>query len=487
MIQLTNTLSRRKETFHPLKSGEVSLYTCGPTVYNFAHIGNLRGFLFYDTLRRTLQLSGYKVRHVMNVTDVGHLASDADEGEDKLEKGALREGKSVWEVASFYTEAFKHDMSLLGILAPNSYRDEQNGDSYARATSFIDSQIAMVSDLLKKGHAYKTQQGIYFDVESLPSYGELTGQKLEEKEIAVREEVVGDPEKKNAFDFALWFFTVGHFKNHSMRWDSPWGEGFPGWHLECSAIIHETLGDPIDIHTGGVDHIGTHHPNEMAQTEAAFGHPLAQYWLHNEFLHVDGGKMSKSKGNTYTLSDITAKGFSPMSFRLLILQAHYRSELNFTWESLEAAQNFLLRLYAWADTRFQPKPEVLPGTHILEASEKSERYWADMLTSMQDDLNSPAALAALTGLIDDLEQNGLHLTDIENYEDFLEQLDALFGLNFSARKDITDEQKKVISERVQVRINKDFAKSDQLRQKLKDQGIDVEDTSYGPVWRRNKI
>jgi cysteinyl-tRNA synthetase len=283
----------------------------------------------------------------MNVTDVGHLTSDADEGEDKLENGAARENKTVWEVADHYTQAFRHDVAALGILPPteNPHRSKNTaGDPYARATDFIPEQIAMIQALLDKNFAYKTNQAIYFDVAKLPNYGELSGQKLVDKETGARSNVVTDPHKHSPHDFAVWFFTVGRYAEHTMRWPSPWGSGFPGWHLECSAIIHATLGDPVDIHTGGIDHIGTHHPNEMAQTEAAYDHPLAKMWVHNEFILVDGAKMSKSKGNSYTLQDITDRGYSHWRCASSPPGSH-RSELNFTWDS-PAAQNTLHNLYA---------------------------------------------------------------------------------------------------------------------------------------------
>ncbi len=279
-MKLYNTLTRKVENFVPASGNNVSLYTCGPTVYDYYHIGNLRNAVFNDTLRRTLEASDYEVKHVMNITDVGHLVSDGDEGEDKLEKGARREGKTVWEVAEHYTEAFKRAMTAMNVLPPNGYKSPKYEDSYARATEFIDRQIEMVQLLIDKGFAYQTQQAVYFDVAKLPDYGILSGQRLADKEVGARSTVVTDSAKKSPHDFAVWFFAVGHFADHSMQWESPWGNGFPGWHLECSAIIHATLGDPIDIHTGGVDHIGTHHPNEMAQSEAAFGHPLAHYWIH---------------------------------------------------------------------------------------------------------------------------------------------------------------------------------------------------------------
>lgn len=284
-MQLYNTLTRSLMKLRPLRVGVISLYSCGPTVYAYAHIGNLRKFIFDDTLRRTLEAAGYEVHHVMNITDVGHLTSDADEGDDKLETGAKREGRTVWEVAAVYTEAFEADMEQINVRPPH--------DGYAKATDYIEQQIEMVRLLLERGHAYQTEQAIYFDVTTAPDYGELSGQRLSDKEVGARSDVVTDPNKRHPSDFAVWFFAVGHFTGHTMRWATPWGEGFPGWHLECSAIIHATLGDPIDIHTGGVDHIGTHHPNEMAQTQGAFGHHLANIWAHSEFVLVDGAKMSK--------------------------------------------------------------------------------------------------------------------------------------------------------------------------------------------------
>ena len=464
-MRLHNTLTRQTEEIKPIKPGVATLYTCGPTVYNYYHIGNLRNAVFNDTLRRTLEATGLEVKHVMNITDVGHLVSDGDEGEDKLEKGAAREGKSVWEVAAHYTEAFKQDMAAMNVLPPNidpkRTQNRAHHDTYARATDFIPEQIEMVKLLLDKGFAYQTKQAIYFDVTKLKDYGSLTGQKLADKEVAARSEVVTDPEKHHPHDFAVWFFTVGRYSNHTMHWDSPWGDGFPGWHLECSAIIHTLVGDPIDIHTGDVDHIGTHHPNEMAQTEAAFGHPLAHYWVHNEFILVDGAKMAKSKGNSYTLKDITDRGFHPLALRLLYLQAHYRSEINFTWESLEAAQNRLLNFYAWAD--------------LVHQSSHQTDYIANTLEAMSNDLGSPQLLEALS------------TTDIIPSQTLLAQLDQLLGLSLSDRPDITASQKHLIAQREAARKAKDWAKSDSLREQLAGQHLALEDTPQGPRWRRTNV
>jgi cysteinyl-tRNA synthetase len=476
-MKLYNTLTRKIEEFKPQKTAETSLYTCGPTVYDYAHIGNLRKFIFDDTLRRALEANGYPVKHVMNITDVGHLVSDADEGEDKLEKGAQREGKSVWDVAKAYAEAFKQDVASLNILPPNGY--DGSPDHYARATDFIDEQIAMVKLLLDHGFAYQTEQAIYFDVTKLADYGKLSGQKLADKEVAVRSEVVTDPNKKHPFDFAVWFFTVGHFKEHEMQWPSPWGSGFPGWHLECSAIIHATLGDPIDIHTGGIDHIGTHHTNEMAQTEGAFGHDLANYWLHSDFILVDGGRMAKSKANFYTLKDIVDRSYSPLAYRLLVLQAHYRSELNFTWESLAAAATRLKSYQAMADLRWQVKRgDEFTGPDYAE-------YQRDVATALADDLNTPRVLAILSGA----EAGSIvPITDfgntVQEFTNFLEYVDKTLGLNLLGSQDITDKQKTLVAERETARASKDWTISDKLRGTLQEQSIGLRDTPTGAIWFR---
>lgn len=465
-MKLHNTLSRKTEDFKPISEEVVKLYSCGPTVYDYMHIGNLRKFTFDDTLRRGLTAAGYNVKHVMNITDVGHLVGDGDEGEDKLEKGAKREGKSVWEIAKYYTDAFKKDVAAMNILPPNGYRGKE--DTYARATDFIDQQIGMVKILLDKGFAYRTEAAIYFDVTKLSSYGELTGQKLADKEVAVRQRVINDDNKRNPQDFALWFFTTGRFANHDMRWPSPWGEGFPGWHLECSAVIHVTLGDPIDIHTGGVDNIGTHHVNEMAQTEAAFGHKLANYWMHSEHLRVDDQKMSKSMKNFYTLRDLKSKGFDPMALRLLFLQAHYRSQMNFTWDSLKAATVNLASIHAWADLLYQPDS-------LAEiTSEDSNKLLEQIKTAIQDDLNTSQALATLN----------LCVSKGRPTSKLLEDLDLVFGLGLSGRGDITEDQKKLIATRVQARKSEQWEKADMLRKKLADEGVEIDDSPRGPIWQR---
>lgn len=469
-MKFYNTLSRQVEEFQPIKSGQVSLYTCGPTVYDYAHIGNLRAYVFDDTLRRALQAVDYDVKHVMNITDVGHLVSDEDEGEDKLERGAAREQKSVKEIAEFYIKAFESDVEHLGILPPNGYSGVHG--PYARATDFIEQQIEIVKILTDKGFAYKTEQAIYFDVQKLSDYGKLTGQKLSDKEVGARAEVVTDTAKHHPQDFALWFFKAGRFANHSLYWPSPWGDGFPGWHLECSAIIHATLGEPIDIHTGGVDHIGTHHTNEIAQTEAAFGVDLAKFWMHNEHLLVDNQKMSKSKGNYFRLQDILDKGYEPLALRLLFLQVHYRSQMNFTWESLDGAQSFLKRLQAWADLKHQ--------VSVSKVSDSKEIIQA-VKSAVFNDLNTAEALSLISSLADQNESDGISRHELQS---ILDQIDDLLGLQLSSRPDIESEPKDLIAKREQARTSQDWAEADNLREQLKDHGLEVKDTPRGPIWQR---
>lgn len=465
-MKLYNTLTRQKQPLQPLKSGHISLYTCGPTVYHYYHIGNLRNAVFNDTVRRVLQLSDYHVDHIMNITDVGHLTSDADEGSDKLQSKADEEGKTVWEIADFYTDVFKQDMKHLNVLPPQKY---------VRATATIERQIKMVQVLLDKGFAYQAKQAIYFDVMKLDDYGKLTGQKLSDKEVGARSDVVTDPEKRHPQDFALWFFTVGHFADHTMRWPTPWGEGFPGWHLECSAIIEQELGATIDIHTGGVDHIGTHHTNEIAQSEAAHdGAPLATCWLHNEFLLVDGHKMSKSRRNTFRLDDVIKRGYDPMVLRLLYLQSHYRSQQNFTWEALDAASNLLGRLESWSDAQFQAGAATL-------ADDRFDVIHQVFMAALFDDFNTPQALAAVGAFIDALEQENLTPTAEQ-----VATIDQALGLRLTERVDITPEQKAVLDEREGARKDKDFAAADTARGQLEKQGIALEDTPVGPLWRRVK-
>lgn len=479
MMKIHNTLTRKTQEFVPMQKDRVTLYTCGPTVYDFAHIGNLRSFVFDDTLRRVLEVNGYKLKHIMNITDVGHLSSDSDEGEDKLEKGALRDNKNVWDVADFYIGQFMDDMKVLNILEPNAYKGSHG--PYPRATDFISQQIELVDILLKKEVAYISEQAVYFDVTKLLYYGKLSGQKLSDKEVGVRQSVVIDQHKRHPQDFALWFFKTGRFANHSMSWPSPWGEGFPGWHLECSAIIHATLGEPLDIHTGGVDHIGTHHTNEIAQTKAAYGTELSNYWMHNEHLLVAGQKMSKSKGNYYTLKNVTDKNYSPLALRLLYLQSHYRNQMDFTWDSLEASKARLRNYMAFADLRFQIKPEanILPAEYYLKLQ-------AEIVNISSEDLNTPGVLAKIDNSIDYIYQKafGVHPDNEESFLKLLEIIDNLLGLKLLSSNDITADQKQLLAQREKSRQKQNWQVADEQRLALANQGIEVSDLPAGQIWRR---
>lgn len=458
-LKLYNTLSKQLEDFEPQKPPTVSLYTCGPTVYNFAHIGNLRYFIFGDVLRRALTANGYEVDHVMNITDVGHLSSDADEGEDKLEKGAAREGKTVWDVAKFYTEAFLSDIDRLNV---------QRATHIAPATQHIEKQIEMITLLEEKGFTYKTDQAVYFDTSKLPDYGKLTGQKLEDKQTS-RDEIVQDPGKKRQLDFALWFFRVGHFKDHAMHWPSPWGEGFPGWHIECSAINWQFFPDGTDIHTGGIDHIPVHHTNEIAQYEAALGRQFSRYWLHGNFLVLrmkdegESEKMAKSGENFLTLQSLTDKNIDPLEYRYFVLGAHYRSELQFSWGAVEAAQNALRSLQN--TVRNWDKP-----------GDVNDEYLKQFMAAVNDDLNMPKALSILWELVKaDLPTATKAATVLIFDEIFGLKLKAVIAHPFV----IPAEIQKLVDEREQVRQNKDFAKSDQLRDEIASHGFLVEDTPTG--------
>ena len=473
MIRVYNSLGRTVQEFTPINASEVSLYTCGPTVYDYMHIGNLRKFVFDDTLKRMLLSQGLTVNHVMNITDVGHLVSDGDEGQDKLEKGAEKDGKSVWDVAQFYLDAFNTDMRLVNVIEPKQL---------IRATDALDSQITMIKQLLNKDYAYITDEAIYFDVSKLESYGELSGQSLEDKQVGARDEVVTENSKRSPQDFAVWFFTVGHFADHQMHWSSPWGEGFPGWHLECSAIIEQSLGNTIDIHTGGIDNLGTHHVNEMAQSEAAHdGAPLANYWMHVLHLHVDGTKMSKSLGNFYTLEELTEKGYSPLAFRLMVIQAHYRSELNFTWASLRAAQTRLVELYGWACLQFDDRKLLVDSYKPKEVDAKVK----EIVEALADDLATPKAMSIISALMDITA--GVPAKHHEHFVSTLNKLDELFGLNIADQKDVSQEVKDLIAEREVAKKAGTFKKADDIRAQLVKQGIELLDTPQGTRWKRKTL
>lgn len=471
-MKLFNTLTRQKETLEPIKPPIVTVYTCGPTVYLEPQIGNWRAFLFYDTLVRTLKASKYEVKHVLNITDVGHLVSDGDEGADKVAKTAERLHKTAWQVADFYTELFLGEMKLLNLRMPNEL---------PRATQHIKEQVILAEILEKKGYAYRTPKGLYFDTSKVKDYGKLAGSQIAGNKPGARVEV--DKEKRRPLDFALWKLSPKSQKR-DMEWESPWGVGFPGWHLECSAIALEYLGKTIDIHAGGVDHIGTHHTNEIAQSEAATGQPFAHIWLHNEFLLSEGKKMAKSIGNYFTLTDIVKKGFNPLTFRLLVLQAHYRKRINFSWKALTAAQTNLQAIYALADRQFQTQSILHEASdaNLIELLHKSKQA---MLRACQNDLNTPKALTHLQKVVDYVAAHPVGASDKNELLRFLRLTDRLFGLRLRNRQEISEEQRQVINERNKARKHGEFDQADQLRDQLKSEGIILDDTPFGTIWYRS--
>jgi cysteinyl-tRNA synthetase len=445
MLSLYNTLTRRIDPIAPLKDRRIGFYACGPTVYQRAHIGNLRAYIFEDVLRRTLEsIEGFDVKHVMNITDVGHLVGDEDSGEDKVEQSAREQGKDAWEISREYTEQFFADLGALNILKPTVS---------PKATDHIEEQISLIKILEDKGFAYKTSDGLYFDTSKLPSYGSFGGQKLEEKEEGARIEV--NREKRNPSDFALWKFSPQNGPKRQMKWGSPWGVGFPGWHIECSAMSRKELGQPFDIHAGGVDHIPVHHENEIAQSEAAFGVPLARAWMHVEFLMVDGRKMSKSLGNTYLIDDVIEHGIPPLAYRLFILGAHYRTKQNFTWEAASGAKNAYDRLVRAARTWDAPGSE---GAAAVE-----ERFRNAML----DDLNTPEALASVWALVDGDDEGSAKSASLL----FMDKVLGL-GLGEIIAKpiEIPGEIKSIAERRWEARKNGDWDEADRLREDLSGKG-----------------
>lgn len=466
MIQLHNTLSRKLEKLQPLHKDQIRLYTCGMTVYDYPQLGNWATYIRWDTLVRMLRESDYDVAWVMNITDVGHLTSDADEGEDKLEKGAKREGKSAWEIADFYTKMFMNGMAQLNITTPSKL---------PKATDHIPEQLVLLETLEKKGFTYVIDDGVYFDTSKLPDYGKLTRQKAEDLRAGARVEL--NAQKRNITDFALWKFSPKD-QQRDMEWDSKWGKGFPGWHLECSAIAMKYLGETLDIHAGGVDHIAVHHTNEIAQSEAATGKPFANIWLHSNFITVDGVKLSKSLNNSFNLFDIQERGFDPLVLRVLFLQSHYRAQANFSWEAMEAARNRLQSLRAMADLRWQYSSDCQFDDVCFEETQMN------ILQSLQDDLNSPLALAHLSQLEQLVSECLVSEDQARSFETCLEFLDRTLGLNLLASSDITDDQKLLIAMRETARSEKNFAESDRLRDELKAQGVALRDTKHGPIWYR---
>ena len=457
-MKLYNTLTRNLETFKPLNFPKVSFYTCGPTVYDYTHIGHMRTYTNNDILKRTLTYLGYKVNHVMNVTDVGHLTGDDDSGIDKLEKGATKSDKTVWEVVKFFTDNFFKTMDALNISRP---------DVTCKATDHIEEMIQLINRLKRNGYVYETKEAVYFDVMKFKNYGKLSRQKIEEKLQAVRKEINIDTEKKHPADFALWFKRIGRFADHTMHWPSPWGEGFPGWHIECSAMSMKYLGDSIDIHTGGIDHIPVHHENEIAQSEGATGKQFVKYWFHNNFLTVDGQKMSKSLGNFYTLSDIEKNKINPLSLRLLFLQSHYRQSLNFTWQSARASQEAFNRLKEIATNLKGPNSQ---RKKLVKLSDKSIAYQQQFKNAIENDLQTAQAVAVMWDMIK---------SDIDNEEKYflLMDFDKIFGLNLdNINEEKIDANIIILAERrLEARKKRNFDQSDKLRIKIEKAGFKIED------------
>jgi len=462
-MKLYNTLSRQIEDVTPLHAPEVTVYTCGPTVYDYPHIGNWFAFIREDMLIRTLKASGLRPKWVMNITDVGHLVSDADEGEDKLEKGARREGKTAWDVAKFYTEYFEKGLERLNILQP---------DYLPKATDHIKEQIELIQKLEKKGYTYITSDGVYYDTAKFPKYADFARLDLDEQEAGKR--VGFNPEKRGVADFALWKFSP---KDHrrDMEWDSPWGTGFPGWHIECSAMSMKYLGETLDIHAGGIDHVPVHHTNEIAQSEAATGKPFARLWMHSNHITIEGEKISKSLDNGITLEDIEERGISLQAFRLHVLESHYRSQSKFSWESLAAAQN---RLRNWREamaTRWQEA--VLPMVGA-DGDISAPQFKEALFAALSDDLNTVKALQLIDAVASKALAGAVCGACLDNIAETVQ--DAL-GINLIV-ENISDAQRELIQSREQARTDKDWAKSDKLRDDLTEQGIGLRDTPNGAIW-----
>jgi len=460
MLKIYNTYEKQKQEFKPLKDKEVKFYSCGPTVYWTQHLGNMRAAVLADLINRSLSYLGYQVKMVRNITDVGHLTSDQDQGEDKLEKGAKREGISPQEVAKKYMDLYLADIKKLNVKDP---------DVLAIATEYIDEMIAMVQILLDKGFAYTTDLAVYFDISKFKDYEKYSGQKLEEKIKGAGKGEVEDPDKKHPADFALWFFKAGEHQNALQTWPSPFesklvenGQGFPGWHIECSAMSKENLGETIDLHMGGIEHIPIHHPNEIAQSEAANEAPFVKYWIHNEHLMYEGGKMSKSEGTAYSLTEVIEKGYQPLSVRYLFLQAHYRSKQNFTWESMEAADNGYEHLQNQVRKLGQQKGKV------------DKTFKNKFIDFLEDDFNIPQAFA----LIQELLKSDLNNQDkLATVLDF----DQVLGLDLGKQEkiEIPKEVQELLEQRQKARDKKDWEQSDQLREQIGELGYLVEDTDQG--------
>ena len=454
-LRVYNTLTRKKEELVPVKDGQVSVYSCGPTVYKYAHIGNLRAYVFMDELRRVLEYDGMKVKSVMNITDVGHLVSDADDGEDKMEKSAQETGKTPLEIAEFYTAQFMKDIDALNIKRPTIC---------PKATDNIAEMIAVVKSLLDKGYAYETEDGIYFSVEKFPEYGKLSGINLEDQRHGARVEV--NSFKRHPIDFALWKKAA---KNHIQQWQSPWGMGFPGWHIECTAMSKKYLGETFDIHTGGVDHIPIHHENEIAQAECWLGHKAVNYWMHSEFMLIDGGKMSKSLGNVYTVTDLVEKGYAPVVFRYFCLNVQYRQKINFTWDALESAKTAYNKLCAQL-VAHKNSPDKTDKAVLDDFTKKFE-------DAINDDLNVPLAIGVLWTMLKQPKSRDIYNLALK--------FDKVFALDFDkvsevkVEIEVPDQVIALAEQRLQARKEKNWAESDRLRNEIADRGYAIKDTPTG--------
>lgn len=467
-LRLYNTLVRKKSDFEALRPPKVGLYACGPTVYQFAHIGNLRPYVMWDILRRVLERNHYRVNHVMNITDVGHLVSDDDSGEDKMEKSAREQKKTPGEIADFYTKAFLADLKSMHVKTPNVI---------CKASDHIPEMIKLVQKLEKKGFAYPASSGVYFDTQKFPGYGQLARLNVDELK-AVRKNVERDSEKKHPADFRLWQTNQPH---HIQQWDSPWGRGYPGWHIECSAMSMKYLGETFDIHTGGNDHIPIHHSNEIAQSEAATGKEFVRYWLHSAFMQINGKKMSKSLGNTYLLSDLEKKGFSPLDYRYLLLTTHYRSEMNLTWSSFEGVQknrqrfnDFIRRLQKYAGKKSNPDVKA----RIQEMGDKFDEY-------LNDDLNTPYAITQLLSFMPIankwMDEEDLSKADTKKILDFLKDANSILDVFDFDQPDfaIPAHVLNLAHDREKAREAKEWAKSDEIRKKIEGEGFTIMDSKDG--------
>ena len=486
-LTLYNTMGRRMEVFEPIRPGEAGFYGCGPTVYNYAHIGNLRAYVFQDTLARTLRFLGYKVTHVMNITDVGHLTGDDDTGDDKMAKSAAEKGKSVLEIAKVYTDAFFRDTGRLNIRRP---------DIVCRATEHIDDMIALIKRLEERGHTYSSGGNLYYDVSTFPDYGKLAGLNLAELKAGARIDV--DKNKRSPFDFALWF-TKSKFENQALTWDSPWGRGYPGWHIECSAMSMKYLGEHFDIHTGGIDHIPIHHTNEIAQSEGATGKKWVNYWLHNEFLVMNKEKMSKSSGDFLTLDRLIEAGFEPLDYRLFLLGGHYRSQLAFSWQSMDGAKSARASLLArvarlMEAAKAQSAQGAAPSAGYCEkAAERLNAFRA----ALEKDLNTPVALSELQAAVKEGLSGEIPPLQAIN---LIEEMDGVLGLNLAAeaeKKALDNNLPKadslsaeeamrieaLIEERAAARKEKNWAKADEIRKALAAEGVLLEDGPGGTTWK----